>query len=107
MAVSKQELAFIWNAITMYSLEKGKPPASLDELVKEGSISDKRMLVSPGDPNKAATYVYLAGSDRKGEDILVYDPVAYGGQVPFLAADGSVKSLDVQEFLRRLKTNAP
>jgi hypothetical protein len=102
LASSKQNLKNIEYAITMYSVEKGTSPASLEELVKAGSIVDAGMI-SPGDPKKVAKYIYLPAANHKGEDILVYDPVSYGGQVPFLAVDGSVKSIDAQEFERRLK----
>jgi hypothetical protein len=102
MAVSQSNLANLSQAMTAYAIEKdGKFPASLDELVKSGTIPEQ-LLASPADPKVKDVYIPGQSQASPGANILIYEPVSYGGKVPFLAVNGSVGTLGPDELQQRL-----
>lgn len=75
----------------------GKYPDSMENLGL-GQV----VLHSPADP--ARRYVYVPGRSLDSpDDIVVYDPVVYGGKVLALAAGGDLREIPHEEIERVLK----
>jgi hypothetical protein len=84
---------------------EGAYPDSLDVLLKEGYVTAEKQLRS--ERNEDVRLVYIPGqkASRTGDDVLLYDPVAYAGDKRTIAtAAGAVKEIASAGLLNQMLT---